>query len=293
MLRIIDRLTNVLLLSSSAEVQSEWVLILDKNRCPLSGKPMINPVTDMEGINYDLQNINNWLSTHNYSPISGARLLKGNLLVNRSLKNVLEEALEELNKSHKEAELIILNNPTLPDILLNRYVVTLHWSCKIPQDIDPKVYSRIHERTQNIKDPDWWPLSNDTYTVSEMTWFAFSALRNYVYQEFQYVLRANNIDNFIRSNARDYFIRAMESSYMKSKPEQIEIAIANFCERYGRQNTPRMQLERSQLWCTYFNVKPPEVVMPSMPLYPAAVPHTPYGDQSFMGLSHGHNQHRS
>ena len=298
MLRIMDRLTNVLLSASASAL--DYRVILDKNRCPLSGKPMTNPWTDLEGINYELGNITVWLTSHDYSPISRASLAVSDLLINRALKDVIEEAL-----TMPAADLKILNEPSVSDIVMNRYVVTLHWSCNIDQAIDPIVYSQIKTKTAGMDNSDWWPAANDTSAVSEMTWFAFSALRNYVYEEFKHVLGAGTIDNFIRTNARDYFLDSMKTNYTKSKPVQIEFAIDRFCKRQGRQNTTVMQRERHVLWCKYFNLQPDTV--PSIPpppvrqiTYQDTVPYTPqrtqpsypqsygYGNRGFIGLPHGH-----
>ena len=63
-------------------------------RCPISGLTMSDPVTDVEGINYERKNIEQWLQTQpqiGKSPASGKPLTKEDLWSNRELKNIIEE----------------------------------------------------------------------------------------------------------------------------------------------------------------------------------------------------------
>lgn len=59
--------------------------------CPLTHEVMYDPVMDPEGNSYERTAIEDWLEKHNTSPITRAPLTKNDLVVNRALRNAIEE----------------------------------------------------------------------------------------------------------------------------------------------------------------------------------------------------------
>ena len=68
----------------------------DEFYCPISFEVMEDPVSDAEGNTYECSVIEQWLALHDVSPLSNAPLAHKNLVPNRALKKLIEEAQARL-----------------------------------------------------------------------------------------------------------------------------------------------------------------------------------------------------
>ena len=64
----------------------------DEFYCPISFEVMDDPVSDAEGNTYERRVIEQWLASHDVSPLSNAPLAHKHLAPNRALKKLIEEA---------------------------------------------------------------------------------------------------------------------------------------------------------------------------------------------------------
>jgi hypothetical protein len=70
-----------------AEVPEEYA-------CPISGEPMVDPVTTAVGQTYDRANIERWLRDHNTDPLTNARLRTRELTPNHALRSLIKRWTE-------------------------------------------------------------------------------------------------------------------------------------------------------------------------------------------------------
>ncbi len=64
-------------------------VVIEDFLCPITQSIMSDPVTDANGHSYEKAAIEEWLSNHNTSPVTGALLSHKNLVPNHSLRNAI------------------------------------------------------------------------------------------------------------------------------------------------------------------------------------------------------------
>ena len=104
--------------------------------CPITGERMVDPVIDPEGNSYERAAIEQWLSTHDTSPITRTDLAVTDLTPNRALREALEidtlrEALEL--DTHPAAA------PALPPALSQDVDVQLHLTEALCPAVDGEI----------------------------------------------------------------------------------------------------------------------------------------------------------
>ena len=231
---------------------------------------MSDPVTDVEGINYERKNIEQWLQTQpqiGKSPASGKPLTKENLWSNRELKNIIEEMApnEKITYLHHG------------NIIQFRFEVTLRFLCNIGQEIDPRVIQSIRTRVQEVKIYNWWPaLNENAQYISELTWYAFSELREKVYVElvqikhpataYVYETLKKKVDGTIKDQAKACFIKAMTDHFQKSKPDQMEHAARLFRRQTQTTENNKIDNERKRRWREWFHMRSEPEPPPAPPI---------------------------
>jgi hypothetical protein len=247
---------------------------------------MKDPVTDVEGVNYERENITTWLQTREVqsekllSPVSGKPLKIENLWPNRALKNLIEDIPAAKRDEHMYWF----------DVLQLRFEVTLRSLCPIGEVIDGVTIDAIKVRVQEIRERNWynwWPILHEPPKyISQLTWFAFSNLRTNVYVElvqiknpqmaYDHTTLLRMTDKKFRDLARDLFIKAMSDHPNASKPSQMEHAASIFRSRtqitensiIGRKRRETIDRERRERWHQWFRPKPETAIPQETPIDP-------------------------
>jgi len=71
--------------------------------CPISHQCMHDPVVLTDGHTYEQRHIEEWLKTHDTSPVSGAKLLQKSFCPNHALRNAIEEYFAQVLDEHRRA----------------------------------------------------------------------------------------------------------------------------------------------------------------------------------------------
>merc|ERR1719240_236430 len=71
--------------------------------CPISHQCMHDPVILTDGHTYERRHIEQWLESHDTSPVSGVRLVTSRLFSNHALRNAIEEYFEQVFSGHRQA----------------------------------------------------------------------------------------------------------------------------------------------------------------------------------------------
>lgn len=77
-----------------AELLEKRNLVEDSIRCPISRKPMKDPVLASDGHSYERGAITDWLKTKSKSPVTGEEMDKSTLVPNHQLRSEMESWLE-------------------------------------------------------------------------------------------------------------------------------------------------------------------------------------------------------
>ena len=68
--------------------------------CPITQELMVDPIMCADGHSYDRRSIEEWLKSHDSSPVTNMRLPDRNIVPNHALRNSIQEWLETTFKVH-------------------------------------------------------------------------------------------------------------------------------------------------------------------------------------------------
>ena len=97
-------------INSMVELKMEDII------CPITGRPMEDPVVTADGLSYDRASISTWLRTRDTSPVTGLRFTNKVLTPNNFLRNMAREFLKKQNQSTRAPATIAGNEDEYYDI---------------------------------------------------------------------------------------------------------------------------------------------------------------------------------
>jgi hypothetical protein len=203
--------------------------------CPLSGVIMTDPVVDKDGNTYERKAIEDYLDAGNtFSPITKNPMKKADLVLNRNLKNAIEEVMEERN------ELIQIDvTAALAEQRQFKFRMRVVSEMEIPvlSAEQQKLANDIFTKANTPEPPE----EIVRIAVAQCRWIGDIRFRFRVYKEFSQWLhpRMNFIsvpplDQNQKKYAQTAFMNATEQPNLTTDLQIINEAITEFTQLYPR-----------------------------------------------------------
>jgi hypothetical protein len=179
----------------------EWGEIPSSFKCPLSRILMLEPVIDEDGHSYEKTAIECWLNENdNISPITGRHLDRTRIIINRALKNAIEEYTEDV-KHYNNAGLKSANAFNLIFKVMENAVTKYKISNEIANSLSRETLgcrelAVLDDVFKNVKTDDelgWFPKTREPFlfksAVDQCRWVLYPHFRRRIYAEFSQYLR--------------------------------------------------------------------------------------------------------
>jgi len=199
--------------------------------CPLSFKIMTDPVVDNEGYSYERSYIELYIEAHNKSPITNNPLLKTNLVINRNLKDSIQEFIDE----HRD----IRSNEIA-------YQQTSYYQSQIHDKVASMLGVALTEQDREhinhlFPTPTVSSLSpiNIKITAKQCFWFKNVHFRLALYNEFAQLLNPSvsygciNIDTQNKQDIKHTYMQTITDNPNEENPLSIvQIVLSKLIELY-------------------------------------------------------------
>lgn len=179
----------------------EWGEIPSSFKCPLSRILMLEPVIDEDGHSYEKTAIECWLNENdNISPITGRHLDRTRIIINRALKNAIEEYTEDV-KHYNNAGLKSANAFNLIFKVMENAVTKYKISNEIANSLSRETLgcrelAVLEDVFKNVKTDDelgWFPKIREPFlfksAVDQCHWVLYPHFRQRIFSEFSQYLR--------------------------------------------------------------------------------------------------------